>query len=267
MELFFRKYGTGQPVIILHGLFGISDNWVAHAKRLAKEYEVFIPDQRNHGHSPHSSTFNYYALTEDLLGFMNQNQLTKAILIGHSMGGKVAMNFALEYPFMVPKLVVVDISPRAYPVSSIHQNIIAAMNSVDFDQALSRGEVEEILQAHISNRRIRLFILKNLFRKNRNMFGWRINTAGITINIDDISAGLNHEGAYPGPTLFVKGADSDYITDEDEPLIFKYFPNATIETIEGASHWVHADAPDELCRLFSSFLGKECAFEPQALGL
>jgi esterase len=260
VKLFFRKYGAGEPVIILHGLFGISDNWVTHAKRLAEKYEVFVPDLRNHGQSPHSSTFNYYAMVEDLHEFMNDHQLEKAMIIGHSMGGKVAMNFALEHPYMVHKLLVVDISPKAYPVRNIHHDIINAMESINFDEVDYRQDVEEKLKALISNERIRWFILKNLHRLNRGRLVWRINISDIAANMDAITGGLVYEGVYPGQTMFVRGSASDYIIDEDEDLILQYFPNAFIETIEGAGHWVHADAPDELCRIFSSFLGKECQF-------
>lgn len=262
MKLFFRKYGSGDPVIILHGLFGISDNWVTHAKRLAEKYEVFVPDLRNHGQSPHSDTFNYHAMVEDLYEFMQEHKLEKAAIIGHSMGGKVAMNFAVEHPYMVQKLVVIDISPRAYATRSIHEDIITVMLSVNFDEADYRQDVEEQLKPYIADQRIRWFILKNLYRMNRGRLGWRVNISAISANMDQVAAGMIFEGAFPGSTMFVRGSESNYITEADEEIIQKYFPNSFIETIEGAGHWVHADAPDELCRLLSSFLGKECVFEP-----
>lgn len=258
MKLFYRNYGSGEPVIILHGLFGISDNWVTHAKRLAEKYEVFVPDLRNHGQSPHSSTFNYHAMVDDLKEFMKDHALEKAMIIGHSMGGKVAMNFAIEHPYMVQKLVVVDISPRAYDTRSIHEDIISAMQSVNFDEVDYRKDVEEKLKSEITSERIRWFILKNLYRMNRGRLAWRINISDIAANMDQIAKGIVFDGAYPGPAMFVRGSESDYITVKDEKLILEYFPNATIETIEGANHWVHADAPDELCDLLSSFFGKEC---------
>ncbi len=258
MKLFSRKYGSGEPVIILHGLFGISDNWVTHAKRLAEKYQVLVPDLRNHGQSPHSSTFNYFAMVDDLLEFMKDNKLEKAMIIGHSMGGKVAMNFALEHPYMVQKLVVIDISPRPYNTRSMHEDIIAAMQSVNFDEADYRQDVEEQLKPLIKSQRIRWFILKNLYRLNRGRLAWRINISDIAANMENIAAGMEFDGAFPGPSMFVRGSESDYITEKDEELILKYFPNAFIETIDGAAHWVHADAPDELCNLLSSFFGKEC---------
>lgn len=261
MKLFYRKYGSGEPVIILHGLFGISDNWVTHAKRLAEKYQVFVPDLRNHGQSPHSSIFNYQAMVDDLMVFMKENKLEKAMIIGHSMGGKVAMNFSIEHPYMVQKLVVIDISPRPYNTRSVHEDIIAAMQSVNFNEVDYRRDVEEKLKVHVKSQRIRWFILKNLHRLNRGRLAWRINIDSIADNMENIAAGIVFEGAYPGPTMFVRGSESDYITEKDEEMVLQFFPNATIETIEGANHWVHADAPDELCQLLSSFLGKECIFE------
>lgn len=258
MKLFYRSYGSGEPVIILHGLFGISDNWVTHAKRLAEKYTVFVPDLRNHGQSPHSTTFDYYAMVDDLSEFMNEHGLEKAMIIGHSMGGKVAMNFAIEHPYMVQKLVVIDISPRVYSTRSAHEDIISAMESVNFDEVDYRQDVEEKLKLQINSERIRWFILKNLYRMNRGRLAWRINIRNIAANIDQIANGIVFDGAYVGPTMFVRGSESDYITEKDEELILKYFPNAFIETIYGAAHWVHADAPDELCSLLSSFFGKEC---------
>lgn len=262
MKLFYRRFGAGDPVIILHGLFGISDNWFTHAKRLAEKFEVWVPDLRNHGQSPHSHVFNYHAMVEDLNEFMTDHKFDRAMIIGHSMGGKVAMNFALEHPYMVGKLVVLDISPRAYPVRSIHMDIINAMELVDFDEIEYRQDVEELLKKHIENERIRWFILKNLYRVNRGRLAWRVNLKDISANINAITGGLVSEGIFTGSVLFIRGSESDYITDEDEDLILKYFPNASVETIEGASHWVHADAPDELCRLLSYFLGKECMLDP-----
>ncbi len=260
MKLFYRKYGTGDPVIILHGLFGVSDNWVTHARRLAEKFEVFVPDQRNHGQSPHSVDFNYRVLASDLLEFMHQHSLEKAHLIGHSMGGKVAMTFALEHPYMVRKLVVIDISPRSYTHSQVHQDILHSMSAADLSVTKSRDEIENILQKHISSSRIRMMVLKNLHRAANGTFSWRVNVVGLRNNIHEITAAIAGEGAFPGPVLFIRGGSSEYITDDDEELIVKYFPNAYIHTIANASHWLHADAPDELCRLFSSFLGKECVF-------
>ena len=258
MKLNFRHYGTGQPVIILHGVFGISDNWVTIGRKLAEKFSVFIPDQRNHGKSPHSATFNYFSLSDDLLEFIQTHKLEKPVIIGHSMGGKVAMTFALEHPDMVEKLVVVDISPRKYPGRDVHFEMIEAMMAVDFDKVETRGEVEEQLKDSIPSKRIRLFVMKNLYRKTRSTFDWRLNLPALSANMDYVFDGVQSSDKYDGPALFIRGGKSDYIQDQDFPLIHKLFPQAHIETIEKASHWVHAEAPEELCALFSSFLGKEC---------
>ncbi|MCD4731315.1 MAG: alpha/beta fold hydrolase, partial [Bacteroidales bacterium] len=175
MKLFYRHYGEGQPVIILHGIFGISDNWVTIGRRLAEKFEVFILDQRNHGQSPHNDTFNYFALAEDLFEFIEDHQLTNPILIGHSMGGKVAMNFALEHPHRVNRFIVVDMSVRAYPARQQHMDILNAMLSINFDDISSREEVEQIITSTVKSPRISQFVLKNLYRIGKTRLAWRPN--------------------------------------------------------------------------------------------
>jgi esterase len=260
MKLFFRKYGEGKPLIILHGVFGISDNWVTIGRRLAGKFTVFIPDQRNHGQSPHSDTLNYYVLADDLIEFMEDHQIRNPILIGHSMGGKVAMKVALEYPKRIGKLVVIDISPRGYPSRQEHIEIIQAMKDVNFDQIDSRDEVEMAIAGKIRSEKIRLFILKNLYRIGRRRLGWRLNIEGIYRNIDAVAEPIESSFNYDKPCLFIRGGNSEYIPDEDYDLIVQLFPQAIIETIHDASHWVHAEKPDELCSLLSSFLQKTCEY-------
>lgn len=260
MKLFYRKYGEGQPLIILHGLFGISDNWVTIGRRLAEEYEVYILDQRNHGQSPHSDVFNYFAMVEDLYEFMEDHQLYNPIIIGHSMGGKVAMNFALEHPAKVEKLIIVDMSVREYPARQTHLSIIEAMNAIDLSVIESRDQVSEILSNYINSERIKHFILKNLYRINKTRFGWRINLKGVSDNLENVFIGIESKLNFDKPTLFIKGGLSDYILDKDYPLISNIFSQAVFETIEGASHWIHAEKPDQLCAQFSKFLEKDCDF-------
>lgn len=262
MKLFYRHYGEGQPVIILHGIFGISDNWVTIGRRLAEKFEVFILDQRNHGQSPHNDTFNYFALAEDLFEFIEDHQLTNPILIGHSMGGKVVMNFALEHPHRVDKLIVVDMSVRAYPARQQHMDILNAMSSINFDEISSRDEVEEVITASVKSPKISQFILKNLYRIGKSRLAWRINVDALYNNIENVFEGLDSPYTSDVPALFVKGGASDYILDKDYELILQKFPNAQFTTIDNASHWVHADAPDELCAKFSEFLAKDCEYRP-----
>jgi pimeloyl-ACP methyl ester carboxylesterase len=254
--------GEGQPVIILHGIFGISDNWVTIGRKLAEKFEVFIPDQRNHGQSPHSSTFNYFALMDDLYEFIEDRQIVNPILIGHSMGGKVAMNFALENPSRVDQLIIVDISLREYPARQEHMDILHAMMAVDFDQVSSREEVEEIVSRTVRSERIRMFIMKNLNRIGKKRLAWRMNVSSIYENIENVFVAVESPYVFEKPALFIRGGASPYVRDDDYAAIREKFPAATFSTIEGASHWVHADKPDELCAVFSAFLKKTCEFNP-----
>ncbi len=258
MKLFYRHFGEGgQQVIILHGLFGISDNWVTIGRRMAEKYEVFILDQRNHGQSPHSETFNYYALVDDLYEFIEDHGIVNPVIMGHSMGGKVAMNFALEHSSKVDKLVVVDMSIREYKARKQHIEIIEALLSVDFMKIKSRAEVERIVSQKVESPRIKQFVLKNLYRINSNTFGWRINVKAIYDSLEYIFEGINSPYTFDKPSLFIKGELSDYILGEDYELIKNNFPKAQFQTIIGASHWVHAEKPDELCDTFIRFMEKQ----------
>ena len=256
MKLFYRQIGeSGPPMIILHGLFGISDNWVSFGKKIAEQgFRVLIPDQRNHGQSQHSDFFNYLAMTDDLLEFIEKHKLENPIILGHSMGGKVAMRFTLENPEMVKKLIIVDISMRAYPARAQHKIIIDAMRRVNFDMVSSRREVEMLLTERLPNQRLRQFILKNLYWKEKDRLAWRINFEGICDNLDELFDGIDTIDHFDEPTLFVRGGNSDYIIEDDVPTIKYNFPKAVIETIEGTSHWVHAEAPEEFYKLVTNFV-------------
>lgn len=264
MKLFYRHFGEGQPVIILHGVFGISDNWVTIGRRLAEKFEVFILDQRNHGQSPHSDTFNYFSMVEDLYEFIVDHQLINPILIGHSMGGKVAMNFALEHPHRVDKLIVVDMSVRHYPPRQQHMDVLNAMMSIDFDENSTREEVEKIITPIVKSRKISQFVLKNLYRIGKSRLAWRINVEAIYNSLENVFEGVETPYTSDIQALFIKGGASDYIVEEDYKLISNKFPNAQFTTIQKASHWVHADAPDELCAKFSEFLAKDCEYKNPA---
>lgn len=256
MQLFFRRFGKkgDQPVVILHGLFGISDNWVSFARRLSQQAsEVFIPDQRNHGQSPQSDNFNYLALTDDLFDFIDENEIEDPIIIGHSMGGKVAMRYTLENPLLVKKLIVVDISLKAYGPRKQHLSIIKAMKSIDLASINSRQEVEDQLAKYIPEPRIRLFILKNLHRKGKNEFEWRLYYEGIEKSLTEMFDAIDTSVKYSKPTLFIKGGASDYILLEDFDQIRYNFPNAEIITIENASHWLHVEVAERFYQLTSGF--------------
>lgn len=240
MELSYKKFGEGKPLLVLHGLMGMLDNWQGPAKRLAEDYEVYILDARNHGHSPHSADFTYQHMANDLLGFIEQHGLHEVLLLGHSMGGKTVMKFAQQHPEYVEKLVVADIAPKAYPVH--HHTILQALNAVDLPNTGSRKEAEKVLAQYINEPGIRQFLLKNLYWVQRGQLGWRFNLAAITSNIGLIGEGI-YDRMFEKPTLFVRGERSDYIKDADWDDIEIAFPDAELVTIPNAGHWVHADAP------------------------
>jgi pimeloyl-ACP methyl ester carboxylesterase len=254
MKLFFRRFGHGNPIVILHGLFGISDNWVTIGKRLAKNFDVYIPDLRNHGQSPHSGVFNFPALVEDLVEFTEENNLKEIILIGHSLGGIIAMQFALQNSSLVKKIIVVDISLRKYQNYDDHQQLINAMLSVDFSYARKRSDVEKQLMNTIKSVKLRQFLLKNVYWRNKDTLDWRLNLAGLHENLPLIYESTTDEKQFTGPALFIRGGLSDYILDEDLDEICKKFPRAELSTVPNATHWVHADAPEEFLEIVSRFL-------------
>jgi len=249
--LFYRQSGQGRPLIILHGLFGSSDNWFTHAKTFAGHYQVWLVDQRNHGQSPHHPEFNYRALTEDLGAFIQQHGIEQPVLLGHSMGGKTAMNFAVKNPDQVSKLIVVDIMPKPYPVQ--HDTILEGLQAVHRAVPASRAEADQLLAEHIPQEDVRQFLLKNLARDAAGKLTWRINLDAIDRNIEAIGAGLVFEGGYGGPTLFVNGARSNYYQGGDEELVQRYFPNAGWASLD-AGHWVQAERPREFADTVLHFL-------------
>lgn len=253
MKLFFRELGQGQPLIILHGLFGSSDNWYTLSKVFANQYRVFTVDQRNHGQSPHSSDHNYKLLTEDLQEFISDHQLTNPVILGHSMGGKTAMNFALKNPTLLAKLIVVDIMPKAYPLH--HQSILAGMKSLDLATLESRSQADQLLKTHVPEPDVRQFLLKNLSRDDNQGFVWKINLPVLDANIEPMGAGLQYDGQFSGPTLFVKGSKSWYYESGDEKRVSQFFPNAEWITLE-TGHWVQAEKPEEFVKSVMAWLNK-----------
>jgi len=251
MKLHFREYGQGPPLIILHGLFGSSDNWLTQAKLYASSYKVYAVDQRNHGLSPHSNAFDYISMVGDLAEFFSDHYIADAFIIGHSMGGKTAMNFALSYPEKVKKLIVVDISPRAYDLE--HYTIAEGLKAIPIDTIVSRNEADEILTQYISEADVRQFLLKNLQRKSEGGFTWKINLPVISENLGNVGLGLQVDGTFEKPTLFVRGARSRYIPDDDWDKITKIFPHARLETME-TGHWVQAEKPQEFVDITTQWL-------------
>ncbi len=261
MELFFRKYGEGPPLIIIHGLYGSSDNWVSIGRQLAKHFEVYLIDQRNHGKSPHSPDHNYDLLKEDLREFMDLQSIKKAIIIGHSMGGKTAMFFATDYPEKVSHLIVADISPKSYKSTNsqqllAHNTIISAMYNLDFYGITSREEIDAILAKSIPETRVRQFLLKNIKRSKDNEYSWSLNIRAIRNELPNIMDGLKEtQNEITGfPVLFIKGEKSDYILEDDKKEILKIFPYADFETIPNAGHWLHAEQPGLFLKTLENFI-------------
>lgn len=253
MHLFFQSYGQGPPLIILHGLLGASGNWhTLNSRVFAQHFEVFALDQRNHGRSPHSPVFDYPTLAADVRDFMDQQGIIQAHLLGHSMGGKTAMQFALTCPDRLQKLIVVDIAPRAY--APRHTVIFDALRSLDLTRLGSRKEIDDALATTIPEAAVRQFLMKNLERDGQGAYRWKMNLDALYQNYDQISRGLAHEGSYEGPTLFVRGGRSDYIQDTDRDTILHHFPKAEHITIPEAGHWVHAEAPGPFADAVLSFL-------------
>jgi len=253
MNLFFREAGQGTPLIILHGLFGSSDNWYTLSKVFAERFRVFTIDQRNHGQSPHTPEHDYKLLTEDLEEFIQQHQLKDPIILGHSMGGKTAMNFALRYPDQTGKLIVVDIMPKAYPLH--HDHIFSGMKALDLGSLKSRNEAEQILAKHISKVEERQFIMKNLGRNDQLQFEWKLNLPVLDSHINEMMEGLQYEGQYTGRTLFIKGGKSNFYQAGDEAIVAKYFPNTEWVTLD-TGHWVQAEQPKEFAKVVMDWLSK-----------
>jgi pimeloyl-ACP methyl ester carboxylesterase len=243
MKLHFREMGQGTPLLILHGLFGSSDNWLTIAKQLAANYHVFIIDQRNHGQSPHSNIWNYTVMAQDIEEFCIQHQLNEIYIVGHSMGGKTVMKLAELFPKRIKKMMVIDIAPRYYPVH--HHQILNALKSIDFNIVNTRKQAEEVLHSAIEDSGTRQFLLKNIYWIDENKLAWRFNLEVIANHIEIVGETTPPEltAICEIPVCFVKGEKSDYIKKEDEQLIASQFSNSEILTIANAGHWVHAEQP------------------------
>ena len=245
--------GSGAPLLILHGYFGMSDNWRGLGNKFAKNFEVHLIDQRNHGRSFHSDDFDYELLVEDLHYYIESHNLSKVHLLGHSMGGKVAMLFAVTYPEMVDKLIVADISPKYYKPH--HEQILEALNTVNFSIQDSRKKVEEVLKIYIQEPGILQFLLKNVYWKTKGELAYRFNIQSLTENNSEVGEALPSFTHFDGPTLFLKGENSNYITKTEEPIIEAHFSNSNIVTVKNAGHWLHAENPTQFFDEVVSFLG------------
>ncbi|MGC1515101.1 MAG: alpha/beta fold hydrolase [Maribacter sp.] len=236
--------GEGKPLCILHGFLGMLDNW----KTLGTQYAahgfcVHLIDQRNHGKSFHSDAFNYDLLSNDLLAYLKFHKIDETLLIGHSMGGKTAMQFACSNPNLVRKLLIADIAPKFYPPH--HQTIIDGLNAIEVHTLSSRSEADEALKNYISDTGTRQFLLKSLYRTPQKTYDFRFNLRVLSQKMEEIGENINSLDHYDGPTLFLRGERSAYITPDDREQIKKHFPLATVETVTNAGHWLHAENPEE----------------------
>jgi pimeloyl-ACP methyl ester carboxylesterase len=254
MKLFFRELGQGEPIIILHGLFGSSDNWLTQAKIFAPSYKVYSVDQRNHGQSPHSDDFDYQSMVADLEEFIEDHQIQDPIILGHSMGGKAAMNFALAHPDKLSKLIVVDISPRPYDLE--HYTIVEGLKAIPVESLASRNEADEILSQYVPEPDVRQFLLKNLQRKSSGGFSWKINLPVISQKLSNVGLDLQFSGQFKKPTLFVRGAKSKYVSDSDWNIISEIFPAAELETMD-TGHWIQAEKPQEFSEKIMHWLSEK----------
>ncbi len=245
--------GEGKPLLIIHGFLGMSDNWKTLGQQfVADGFQVHLLDMRNHGRSFHSDVFSYEVMAQDVYDYCKANNLQKVDAIGHSMGGKVAMLFAANYPEFIEKLIVADIGPKFYPQH--HQTILEGLNAVDFSVKPSRGEVEETLSRYIPDFGTRQFLLKSLYWIEPGQLAFRFNLSVFNDNLDSIGRPMPKTATFQNPTLFIRGGNSDYILDQDYPNIFHHFPNSKIETIPNTGHWLHAEEPKMFYQISSSFL-------------
>ena len=259
--LSFREYGTGAPLLILHGLFGSSANWGSIARRLANRHRVFCVDLRNHGNSPHTPTMSYPDMAADVRRFLDDHGLGSATVLGHSLGGKTAMTLALESPARVERLIVVDIAPVTYSHSYI--GIVRALQGLDLSVVSSRAQADTLLKPALPVAALRAFLLQNLTAADGG-YQWRLNLNAAAQSERAIK-GFSIDGQpppYPGRALFIRGARSDYVSPTHGPAIRRWFPTARIEVIPGAGHWVHVDKPDAFLDAVQSFLAAERPEDP-----
>jgi len=253
MELHFRAYGQGEPLIILHGLLGSSDNFHSINQELSANLKVFALDLRNHGRSPHDLEMDYPLMAQDVKEFIEGQGLTDAFVLGHSMGGKVAMQLALLYPEKTRKLIVADIAPHSYPPR--HRKILNGMLSLDLSHFQTRKEMEAALAPAVPDLSARQFLLKNVVREASG-FRWRIGLQEIIQNYGRLTEPISSARCYEKPALFIRGENSDYLLEEDLGSIRQLFPRARLATIPGAGHLVHTENPAAFAKSVQEFLAE-----------
>jgi pimeloyl-ACP methyl ester carboxylesterase len=250
MQLHYQTAGQGQPLVLIHGLFGSADNWGSIARHFAQQFQVISIDLRNHGRSPHSDSQTYPEMAEDLLTLCDALGLQQMYLLGHSLGGKVAMQFATQYPERVSKLIVVDMVMRAY--ADEHTHLMDAMQSIDLTQMQSRSEVDKALNQSIPNLMVRQFLLTNLV-KTGGQLQWRINLPALKANYATLISAVSIQ--FEKPSLFIRGERSHYVSESDAVEIQNQFPNSEIVSLP-TDHWVHAEQPQLFIQTVEGFLSQ-----------
>jgi pimeloyl-ACP methyl ester carboxylesterase len=251
MRLFHKEFGEGKPLIILHGLFGFSDNWQSQAKILSSYFRVVLLDLRNHGRSSWSNTHSYKEMVSDVIETMKLLNIERAHFIGHSMGGKVLMHLAQNHESYIEKMVIVDIGVKRYPMH--HQKLIEAVHCISLEGVRARSEVNEMLKPMISNKVLRQFLLKNLYWVEKGVLAWRMNMKVLEESMNDILSSLPSKETLT-PCLFIQGGLSDYILEDDLADIEITFPDLEIVTVEKAGHWVHSEAPEEFIQTVLTYV-------------
>tara|TARA_B100001250_G_scaffold375644_1_gene363353 strand:+ start:1463 stop:2233 length:771 start_codon:yes stop_codon:yes gene_type:complete len=244
MKLYSKIYGEkAQELIIIHGLFGMSDNWMTLGKKFAEHWKVHLIDLRNHGRSPHKKAFDYEVMCEDILEYIKGHNIRKPILLGHSLGGKVAMKFAFTHQDKIEKLIVADISPREYN-TDFAQNLLRTLEKLPLENFKKREEIDDILSETYQDRAMRMFLMKNLYRDEQKGFSWRFNIEVLLEKVSNIQGAPFIKGACNISTHFIKAENSNYITTEDEHIIKRHFTDFSIATVDDAGHWLHAEQPE-----------------------
>lgn len=255
MALHSRQAGQGEPLILLHGLFGSAENLGALARQLADTYAVYSVDLPNHGRSPHTQTMTLATMTQDLVVWMDQQGLAQAHLLGHSLGGKVAMELALAHPTRVLSLTVVDIAPVDYPPH--HQAVFDGLLSLKTEALQSRGEADKQLQNHVPELAVRSFLLKNLDKAQNGGFSWRMNLPVIHQQYAQLISANRSDGVFNDKTLFIKGGNSDCLREAHRQDILSRFPKATVKVVPDTGHWLHAEKPELVAVLVKRFIGSD----------
>jgi len=262
MKLFYREYGDGEPIIIVHGLFGMSDNWISVAKALASDFKVYVPDMRNHGKSPYSPIHTYDAMSEDLSEFIKNRRIEKASFIGHSMGGKTVLQFAENHLEKVASLVVIDISPKQYfPNAGFfkkalnHKVLLETMQKINLKEAKNRAELTKLLQTNFKNIFLLQLVLKNIYRDKNKQFRWKINIEALRKHLSEMRREIKLTEAVKSiKTLFIFGENSPYFEINDKIFIHARFPKAKIKIINGAGHLIHIEKENDLIKTISNFI-------------